>query len=284
MKYNHLTVNYEVTEGHKVLCTCDCGNEKFISKYFVEKGITKSCGCIKKLSARKNGKLRQKVKLEYWLGKKINYLTILGEEYVTVSSGAVHRYFVCSCECGNSYKGCIHMITKGKTKSCGCWKVISDSLPKSHGLSKTHIYKIWCSMIARTTNPNDLSYDRYGGRGITVCPNWLKFENFYNDMSEGYADTLSIDRIDNFLGYSKDNCRWVTMSVQGHNKRKLPKCLSEYIGVTLDNKTGKWRARIVLSKGNRKHLGMFSTQLEAARAYDNASEEIYLDRPNKTLR
>jgi hypothetical protein len=284
MKYNHLTINYSITDGKKVLCTCDCGNEKFISKYFVEKGITKSCGCIKKTAARESGKVRQKVKIEDWLGKKINYLTILGEEYVTVASGAVHRYLVCSCECGNFYKGCIHMITKGKTKSCGCWKVVADSLPKSHGLSNTRIYNIWCGLIARTTNPNEQCYENYGGRGIKVCDRWKSFENFYEDMFSTYSEELSIDRIDVNLGYSKENCRWVTMSVQGHNKRKLPKCLSDYIGVTFDDKTSKWRSRITLSKGNRKHLGMFTTQLDAAIAYDNASEEVYGDRPNKTVK
>lgn len=64
-------------------------------------------------------------------------------------------------------------------------------------------------------------YKHYGGRGITVCDEWLNgFQAFYDwAMSHGYADNLSIDRIDNEKGYSPDNCRWVTASEQNKNRR-----------------------------------------------------------------
>ena len=218
---------------------------------------------------------------EEFIGNVYSRLTIVGIEYKTGSNRA---YAKCQCSCGNEHFARLADLCSGNTKSCGCFKIERDKRAKSHGLSRTRIHNIWCGIIARTTNPNEPAYPNYGGRGITVCESWLKFENFYNDMLEGYKDTLSIDRIDVNSGYSKENCRWTTMSIQGHNKRKLPECLSDYIGVTFDDKTSKWRSRITLSKGNRKHLGMFTTQLAAAIAYDNASEEVYGDRPNKTVK
>lgn len=221
------------------------------------------------------------VNKQEFVGNVYCRLTILSIEYKTDSN---RTYAKCKCSCGNEHTVRLADLCSGNTKSCGCYKTERDKRAKSHGLSKTRFYNIWCGMVARTTNPTEPAYSSYGGRGIKLCDSWLKFENFYNDMIDGYEDNLSIDRIDVNSGYCKENCRWATMSVQGHNKRKLPECLSDYIGVTFDSRTNKWRSRITLSKGDRKHLGMFLTQIEAAIAYDNASEEVYNDRPNKTVK
>lgn len=83
----------------------------------------------------------------------------------------------------------------------------------------------WEGMVQRCTNPNHIGYPRYGGRGITVCGRWLGsegFENFLSDMGERPAG-MSIDRKDNDLGYSPDNCRWASKQEQTVNKsdRKL---------------------------------------------------------------
>jgi hypothetical protein len=75
-------------------------------------------------------------------------------------------------------------------------------------------------MKNRCQNPNVHNYESYGGRGITVCDEWQRFEPFYEwAMSNGYRDHLTLDRKDNFAGYSPDNCRWATMKEQQNNKR-----------------------------------------------------------------
>lgn len=88
----------------------------------------------------------------------------------------------------------------------------------SHGMNGTRPYRIWSSMITRCGNENHNSYKNYGLKGIFVCKEWLKFDNFWNDMKEGYSDNLTIDRIKNNKGYYKENCRWITKAEQSYNK------------------------------------------------------------------
>ena len=102
-----------------------------------------------------------------------------------------------------------------KTKSCGCL----PSGNKTHNLSKTRQYNTWKNIIQRCSNQNHTTYKYYGGRGITFCKSWKKFENFWKDMKEGYADNLSIDRIDNDGDYNKKNCKWSNQKDQIGNRR-----------------------------------------------------------------
>ena len=74
-------------------------------------------------------------------------------------------------------------------------------------------------MIARCYNPNNAAYNRYGGRGITVCKRWRKFENFLADMGNRPSSKYSIDRIDNSGNYTRENCKWSTMKEQCRNRR-----------------------------------------------------------------
>ena len=91
---------------------------------------------------------------------------------------------------------------------------------KKHGESLTRLYKIWSSMKYRCKRKRGKDYYRYTLRGITVCEEWQAYENFRNwSLANGYADDLTIDRIDNDKGYSPDNCRWATHKQQGLNKR-----------------------------------------------------------------
>lgn len=155
----------------------------------------------------------------------------------------------CVCDCGNTVvvKGS-HLRDKN-TKSCGCYMI--EKLKKintTHGKSKTPLYVLYRGLVARCLNKNHSAYYRYGGRGIKVCDRWLKYENFYEDMEEGYtkhcevygrSDT-SIDRVNNNGDYCKDNCKWVTRTEQQSNTRRN-KFIS-YSGETLTVK--QWSKRL----------------------------------------
>ncbi len=89
---------------------------------------------------------------------------------------------------------------------------------KSHGMKDTRPYSIWNSMKNRCHCKTDKDFPRYGGRGITVCESWQRFEGFWADMAEGYDDHLQLDRRENSLGYSKTNCKWSTPTEQQRNR------------------------------------------------------------------
>lgn len=94
-------------------------------------------------------------------------------------------------------------------------------------MHKTRIYQIWADMKVRCDNPDNETYIWYGAKGIKYQESWVKFENFYEDMKEGYSDELTLDRIDPSKNYSKDNCRWATKTAQARNR-----------GIDSRNKTG----------------------------------------------
>lgn len=131
------------------------------------------------------------------------------------------RYGLFQCDCGKTKEITLVSVKNGHTRSCGCLKKrLWHERRTRHGMARTRFYKIWKNMISRTTNKNTPRFRDYGGRGIGVCSEWRDFKNFYKDMKDGYKDTLSIDRIDNNAGYSKENCRWTAQKDQCRNTRK----------------------------------------------------------------
>jgi hypothetical protein len=97
-----------------------------------------------------------------------------------------------------------------------------------HGMKGTRFYNIWCGIKIRIFTHSHTSYKWYGGRNIKICDRWLKFENFRDDMYESYLEhckkygkkDTSIDRINTFGNYYKENCRWATQKEQTNNTRK----------------------------------------------------------------
>ncbi len=137
-------------------------------------------------------------------------------------SGRVRTRWKCICDCGSTVAVLLDNLIGGRTTSCGCLrKQVSREMFKTHGETNTKLYGVWCSMKSRCNNKNDLSFDDYGGRGISVCKEWssnfLEFKKWA--VANGYAEGLSIDRIDNMDGYRPDNCRWVAGDVQANNRR-----------------------------------------------------------------
>ncbi len=101
-------------------------------------------------------------------------------------------------------------------QSCGCATHLKSN-PK-HGMSSTRQYQIWADMKTRCDNPKNSHYYLYGGRNISYDTKWKTFEGFWDDMSEGYSNDLTIDRIDSNKNYYKDNCRWIPLSQQYENR------------------------------------------------------------------
>jgi hypothetical protein len=206
------------------------------------------------------------------VGSEYNGITIAREiESHTQSNGRKRRKVEVICHCGTLFDTMLENLYAGYTKSCGCNHI-------EHGMSKTKFKFVHTNMKARCDNPQHPQYKDYGGRGITYDPRWSSFKKFIEDMYEGYEEGLTLDRKDVDGDYSKDNCRWAGMSIQGHNKRKKEDCLFEYKGIRYNlNKT-----RYVAAIKNH-YISTFDRIEDAAKAYDNASEILFNDRPNQTL-
>ena len=151
------------------------------------------------------------------VGQKFGRLTVV-ERAPNKGSKAAWK---CICDCGGSTVAISHDLICGHTKSCGCYQRQQTSRASmKHGKRHTKIYAVWLSMKDRCFNHKNKRFEDYGGRGITVCDEWKndKKQFFKWAFENGYADNLTIDRIDVKRGYSPENCRWVDQQTQQNNR------------------------------------------------------------------
>lgn len=163
-------------------------------------------------------------KLQDLTGQRFGRLTVIKR---VENDKRGNSRWLCRCDCGNEKVVSSHNLKNGHAKSCGCFRRdIAKTKLYTHGKYKTRLFGIWTGIKNRCYNKKETAYKHYGGRGITMCDKWLNdFQAFYDwSIANGYDEKAkkyecTIDRIDNNKGYSLENCRWVTQSIQNRNKR-----------------------------------------------------------------
>ena len=157
-------------------------------------------------------------------GQKFGLLTVIKLDHTVQKfnekrqKNGILYFYKCICECGQEKIVNGYYLMSNKVKSCGCLKHKGTNF--SHRLGRPDTYSHWSNIKTRCFNKNNKKYKSYGGRGITVCKEWLDFKNFhYWAINNGYKKGLSIERIDVNGNYEPDNCKWIPMEQQSKNRR-----------------------------------------------------------------
>lgn len=182
-------------------------------------------------------------------GRRFGRLTVQAEAGRNAKKGVMWQ---CLCDCGNTTVVASTNLIQGHTQSCGC---LHREQNITHGATDTKLYGVWINVKTRCNNPRNRAYPQYGGRGIRLCEEWESFQNFQNwAIKSGYADGLTLDRIDVNGNYSPENCRWADMKTQQNNRRNnhviefngVRKTLSEWSEATgLSSSTLRTRLSIL---------------------------------------
>lgn len=167
------------------------------------------------------------------IGKRFGRLVVLSLDRVSQStSGKNYFYWKCKCDCGATKSVVRNNLSSGSTRSCGCLGkehprgVQRGTSAVKHGYSGTRVYTVWKNMIARCHNPTNRSYKYYGKVGVKVCKRWrTSVKNFVEDMGLPNS-TDSIDRKDPTKGYSKSNCRWLSI-IENRSRARKPNSISK---------------------------------------------------------
>ena len=214
--------------------------------------------------------MNDEIKIEKDSGRDMTPRLIrdLGMRYPTEKSGRKHRYGLYECAyCGKEFEASPVNIKSGSTISCGCYRRPYNI--QTHGLYYNKYYGTYNAMWARCFNPKNKAYKYYGGRGITICEEWLDITNFiaWVESTHPNIEGVSLDRIDVDGNYEPNNCRWADASTQALNKRMMKSNTSGYVGVHWDKSKDKWVASIRINNKPIK-IGTFLTIEEAVQARD----------------
>lgn len=193
-------------QGRHFLCLCKCGNKSPVRGIDLRQGRSTRCRqCARAETST----------LHEMLGARFGKWTVL-----ECSGRRFDSYqFLCKCDCGTTKKLHGPALRRGDTTQCTkCANIKKARNNRTHGRSKTRLYKVWSSMKSRCQDPNSNAYKWYGARGIQVCERWQLFENFIEDMGIPNPG-LTIDRIDNDGNYEPGNCRWVSHAENMRNRR-----------------------------------------------------------------
>jgi len=140
--------------------------------------------------------------------------------------GRLRHFYICICECGKTCRVVGECLISGHTISCGCYHdEVRLVCTTTHGDSRPgskykRLFESWGDMIRRCEKEKRKDYHHYGGRGIFVCNEWKDYQTFKDwALANGYNEKLSLDRINNDLGYSPSNCKYSTAKQQARNRR-----------------------------------------------------------------
>lgn len=213
--------------AEKVKCRCICGNEIIVLYRKLLAHTLNSCGCMSYEDAKK---LATKNKWEQHrisiIGERFGNLVVVEE----LEEKGGKRMLRCLCDCGEETIVEFGNLRNHLTTSCGCrrWLNMSKSknindykeFKKQNANASERLYVIWRCMRARCLNEENISYPHYGGRGITICTEWLDFLPFRTwAINNGYNDKLTLERVDVNGNYCPENCTWIPWEEQCNNKR-----------------------------------------------------------------